>query len=121
MLAVSQFWHLHCALCYAVASSVWSTLLPVDFALGRFFAMTYSEFESVEEDIEGLEAREQEARSQAVRENAKRILRDSGLPEMLQGINRNLLKGRGHFEEYDSLVLLRWGTQSTSRHLWIEV
>lgn len=68
-----------------------------------------------------LDAQEQEARRQAARENAKYILRESGLAEMLQAINRNLLKGRGHFEEYDSMILFRWGTQSTLRHMWIEV
>ena len=68
-----------------------------------------------------LDAQEQEARRLAARENAKYILRESGLAEMLQAINRNLLKGRGHFEEYDSMILLRWGTQSTLRHMWIEV
>lgn len=40
---------------------------------------------------------------------------------MLLGINKNILKGRGRFEEYDSMVLFRWGTSSTMRHLWIEV
>ncbi len=68
-----------------------------------------------------LDVQEQEARRLAARENAKHILRESGLAEMLQAINRNLLKGRGHFEEYDSMILLRWGTQSTLRHMWIEV
>ena len=68
-----------------------------------------------------LDVQEQEARRLAARENAKYILRESGLAEMLQAINRNLLKGRGHFEEYDSMILLRWGTQSTLRHMWIEV
>jgi hypothetical protein len=68
-----------------------------------------------------LDAQEQEARRLAARENAKHILRESGLAEMLQAINRNLLKGRGHFEEYDSMILFRWGTQSTLRHMWIEV
>ena len=68
-----------------------------------------------------LDAQEQEARQLAARENAKYILRESGLAEMLLAINKNLLKGRGHFEEYDSMVLFRWGTQSTLRHMWIEV
>ncbi|HLI87056.1 MAG TPA: hypothetical protein VKV37_00120 [Ktedonobacteraceae bacterium] len=54
-------------------------------------------------------------------ENAKRIFRESGLAEMLQGINKNLLKGRGKFEEYDSMILLRWGTSTTGRHIWVEV
>jgi hypothetical protein len=83
--------------------------------------MTHSEFETTSEEIEVLDTLEQEARRQAVRENAKQVLRDSGLPEMLQAINRDQLKGRGRFEEYDSLVLFKWGTQSTRRHLWIEV
>jgi hypothetical protein len=54
-------------------------------------------------------------------ENAKRIFRESGLAEMLQGINKNLLKGRGKFEAYEAVVLLRWGTSTTGRHLWVEV
>ncbi len=83
--------------------------------------MSHSEFELGFENTDTLDAQEEEARRQAVRENAKRVFRDSGLPELLQAINRDLLKNRGHFEEYDSLVLLRWGTQSTRRHLWIEV
>jgi hypothetical protein len=68
-----------------------------------------------------LDPQEQEARRLVARENAKYILRESGLAEMLQAVNRNLLKGRGHFEEYDSMILFRWGTQSTLRHMWIEV
>lgn len=68
-----------------------------------------------------LDAQEQEAKRLAARENAKRILRESGLAEMLQAINRNLLKGRGQFEEYGTMILFRWGTQSTRRHMWIEV
>ncbi|GCF11512.1 hypothetical protein [Dictyobacter arantiisoli] len=71
------------------------------------------------EDV--LETQEREARRIALRENAKHILRESGLAEMLQSINKHLLKGRGHFEEYDTMVLFRWGTQSTLRHMWIEV
>ncbi len=68
-----------------------------------------------------LNEQEQEARRLAARENAKYILRESGLAEMLQAINKNLLKGRGHFEEYETTILLRWGTQSTRRHIWIEL
>ncbi len=68
-----------------------------------------------------LQDAEREARRQALRENTKRVLHDSGMAQMLLGINRNLLKGRGRFEEYDAFVLFRWGTQSTLRHLWIEV
>ncbi len=68
-----------------------------------------------------LSEQEREARRVAIHENAKRVLRESGLAGMLQEINRNLLKGRGRFEEYDSMVLFRWGTQSTLRHIWVEV
>jgi hypothetical protein len=64
---------------------------------------------------------EQEARCLAIRENAKRVLRDSGLAQMLHEINRDELRRRGTFEEYDSLLLLRWGTGYTRRHIWIEV
>ena len=68
-----------------------------------------------------LESQERAAKQWAIRENAKRVLQDSGLAEMLQGVNRNLLKGRGHFEEYGNMLLFRWGTSSTLRHIWIEV
>ncbi len=40
---------------------------------------------------------------------------------MLQSINKNLLKGRGWFEEYDSTVLFKWGTGYTRRHIWVDV
>ncbi len=62
-----------------------------------------------------------EARRLALRENAKRVLQESGLADMLKAINRNALKGRGIFQEYDSLILLKWGTTYTRRHLWIEI
>jgi hypothetical protein len=68
-----------------------------------------------------LSEQEREARRVAIHENAKRVFRESGLAGMLQEINRNLLKGRGRFEEYGSMVLFRWGTQSTLRHIWVEV
>ncbi len=68
-----------------------------------------------------LSAEEAEARRQAIRENAKRVLRDSGLAEMLLAINKNQLKGRGTFDEYDSMILFRWGTSITRRHIWVEV
>lgn len=57
----------------------------------------------------------------ALRENAKRVLRESGVADILQGINKNVLKGRGRFEEYASMVLFKWGTGYTLRHMWIEV
>lgn len=40
---------------------------------------------------------------------------------MLQTLNRETLKNRGRFEEYDSLLLLKWGTGYTGRHIWIEL
>ena len=61
------------------------------------------------------------ARRVAVRENAKHVLQESGLAEMLKTINRTALKGRGTFEEFDSMILLRWGTGYTRRHMWIEI
>ena len=62
-----------------------------------------------------------QARRLAVRENAKHIMQESGLADMLKTINRNALKGRGDFEEFDSMILLRWGTGYTRRHMWIEI
>jgi hypothetical protein len=62
-----------------------------------------------------------QARRQAERENAKRVMRESGLADMLRTLNTNALKGRGTFHEYDSMLLLRWGTTYTRRHLWIEI
>ena len=61
------------------------------------------------------------ARRQAVRDNARRVLRASGVPEMLRSLNREALKGRGVFEEYDSGVIFKWGTGYTRRHIWVEV
>lgn len=74
-----------------------------------------------QDNLEKAQQDEQEAMRLAKRENAKRILRDSGLAEMLQSINKNLLKGRGWFEEYDSTVLFKWGTGYTRRHIWVDV
>ncbi len=62
-----------------------------------------------------------EAQHQVIRENAKRVLQESGLAEMLKALNKNALKGRGSFYEFDSLILLKWGTSATRRHMWIEV
>ncbi|GCE13196.1 hypothetical protein [Tengunoibacter tsumagoiensis] len=73
------------------------------------------------EITDDLHSQEEAARRQAVRENAKQILRESGLAEMMQSLNRHELKGRGRFEEYDAMVLFKWGTWSTMRHIWIEV
>ena len=68
-----------------------------------------------------LSADVDEAQRQAIRENAKHVLQESGLADMLRTLNKNALKGRGSFSEFDSMILLKWGTSSTRRHLWIEV
>jgi hypothetical protein len=68
-----------------------------------------------------LSEEEIEARRLAVRENARRVLRDSGLAQMLQEINKDELRRRGKFEEYDSMILLKWGTGYTRRHIWVEI
>jgi hypothetical protein len=78
------------------------------------------ETENREEEI-ALSEQEIAARRLALRENAKRVLRESGLSQMLQEINKNELRRRGTFEEYDTLILLKWGTGYTRRHIWIEV
>ena len=75
-----------------------------------------------EKDLENiLSSESDEARRLAVRENAKRVLQESGLAEMLKTLNKNMLKGRGSFYEYDSTILLKWGTSYTRRHIWVEV
>jgi hypothetical protein len=81
--------------------------------------MNQEEFSS--EDERELLDQEAAAQRLAIRENAKRVLRESGLAALLQTINKDELRRRGSFEEYGSLVLLRWGTGYTRRHLWIEV
>lgn len=68
-----------------------------------------------------LSSEADEARRQSVRENAKRVLQESGLAEMLKTLNRTALKGRGSFQEFDSMIILRWGTRYTRRHIWIEI
>lgn len=75
-----------------------------------------------EKSVESILSTEvDEAQRQAIRENAKRVLQESGLAEMLKTLNKNALKGRGSFYEYDFMLLLKWGTSSTRRHMWIEV
>lgn len=68
-----------------------------------------------------LNTEAEQAHRQAVRENARRVLQESGLAEMLKTLNRNALKGRGSFQEFDSIIVFRWGTAYTRRHLWIEI
>jgi hypothetical protein len=64
---------------------------------------------------------EQEAERQARRENAKRVLQESGCAAMLRTLNREQLKGRGFFDEYDSGVIFKWGSWSTRRHVWVDI
>ena len=55
-----------------------------------------------EKYLEGVMSSEtDEAHRLAVRENAKQVLQESGLAEMLKTLNKNALKGRGSFYEYD--------------------
>jgi hypothetical protein len=68
-------------------------------------------------DVSGADA----ARREAIRENARRVLRASGIPEMLRRLNHEALKGRGTFDEYDSGVIFRWGSGTTRRHIWVDV
>ncbi|MEO7001794.1 MAG: hypothetical protein ABI068_08220 [Ktedonobacterales bacterium] len=58
---------------------------------------------------------------QAIRENARRVLRESGAADILQRLNKQALQGRGWFEEYDSGVLFKWGAGYTRRHIWVDV
>ncbi len=57
----------------------------------------------------------------ALRENARRVLRESGAAEILQTLNKHALQSRGHFEEYDSGVIFKWGSGYTRRHIWVDV
>ena len=57
----------------------------------------------------------------AMRDNARRVLRESGVAEILQTLNKHALQGRGRFEEYDSGVLFKWGEKYTTRHIWVDV
>jgi hypothetical protein len=56
-----------------------------------------------------------------MRDNARRVLRESGAAEILQTLNKHALQGRGRFEEYDSGVLFNWGEKYTTRHIWVDV
>lgn len=57
----------------------------------------------------------------ATRDNARRVLQESGIASLLQTLNQHALQGRGWFEEYDSGVLFKWGAGYTRRHIWIDV
>ncbi|HEV8191033.1 MAG TPA: hypothetical protein VGP82_06060 [Ktedonobacterales bacterium] len=62
-----------------------------------------------------------EAERKALRDNARRVLRESGAAEVLQALNKNALQGRGWFEEYDTGVIFKWGHGYTLRHIWVHV
>jgi hypothetical protein len=62
-----------------------------------------------------------DATRQARRDHARRMLRASGVPELLLQLNRHELKGRGVFQEYDTGVIFRWGSGYTRRHIWVDV
>lgn len=74
-----------------------------------------------EERQPGGDVAPSEAERMARRENAKRVLRESGMAELLQTLNRQALQGRGWFEEYDSGVIFKWGSGYTRRHIWVDV
>jgi hypothetical protein len=57
----------------------------------------------------------------AMRDNARHVLRESGVAEILQTLNKHALQGRGRFDEYDSGVLFKWGERYTTRHIWVDV
>ena len=62
-----------------------------------------------------------EEERQALRANATRVLRESQTADILRELNRALLKGRGWFDEYDSGVIMKWGTGYTRRHIWVDI
>jgi hypothetical protein len=62
-----------------------------------------------------------QAQRAALRTNAARVLRESHAAEIMQEMNRALLKGRAQFDEYDSGVIMKWGTGYTRRHIWVHI
>ncbi len=58
---------------------------------------------------------------QALRANAARVLRESEAANIMREMNRALLKGRGWFDEYDSGVIMKWGSGYTRRHIWVHI
>jgi len=74
-----------------------------------------------DQESTALEPELDEAERQARRENAKRILQESGCASLLRTLNREQLKGRGFFDEYDSGVIFKWGSWSTRRHVWVDI
>jgi hypothetical protein len=74
---------------------------------------------AIEIDERGLTLTDEQR--DAMRANARRVLRESGVAEILQTLNKHALQGRGRFEEYDSGVLFKWGEKYTTRHIWVDV
>ncbi len=66
-------------------------------------------------------AEDEGATPSAQHENARRILQESQIPSIWREMNRALLKGRGWVDEYDTGIILKWGTGYTRRHIWIDV
>jgi hypothetical protein len=64
---------------------------------------------------------EPEPDARARRETARRVMRESGIAELLQTLNRQGLQGRGWFEEYETGVLFKWGSGYTRRHIWVDI
>jgi hypothetical protein len=64
---------------------------------------------------------EPEPDARARREAARRVMRESGIAELLQTLNRQGLQGRGWFEEYETGVLFKWGSGYTRRHIWVDI
>jgi hypothetical protein len=64
---------------------------------------------------------EPEPDARARRETARRVMRESGIAELLQTLNNQGLQGRGWFEEYETGVLFKWGSGYTRRHIWVDI
>jgi hypothetical protein len=62
-----------------------------------------------------------EEQRKLLRDNARNVLQQSKIASILQEMNRALLKGRGWFDEYDSGVIMKWGSGTTRRHIWIHI
>ncbi len=72
-------------------------------------------------DIRETPAARDELDARARRETARRVMRESGIAELLQTLNRQGLQGRGWFEEYETGVLFKWGSGYTRRHIWVDI
>jgi hypothetical protein len=73
------------------------------------------------DDIHDTLAARDEPDARARRETARRVMRESGIAELLQTLNRQGLQGRGWFEEYETGVLFKWGSGYTRRHIWVDI